>query len=113
MPTKIACEIAAAFKAGRRKMGNNTFTDGQRVRYHRSDIAWTDQHGVVWLSNCGYATPTTHDRLNAICAAFDADFRFCRKNWDTRLWYWRDNRYEPYTGKIPLVGPLGRLALAA
>ena len=106
-------QIAAAFKAGRCKTLKNTKTDGSRVTLFGHDIAWTDEQGTVWLDTCGYSTVTTHDRLNAICDTFEADFRFCQKKNEQYLWYWKTQELVPYDGPVPLVGPLGRLALAA
>jgi hypothetical protein len=112
--TKEARKIAAAFVAGKTLRMKRTVTDGDEVRLHGSRIAWTNEQGVVYVTLAGWPTPTTRDRVNAICDAFEADFRFCQKKGEQYLYYHKTCEMVPYGGAgEPIVGPLGRLALAA
>ena len=33
---------------------------------HGNRIAWWDKNGQLWITNCGWDTPTTKERLNAL-----------------------------------------------
>lgn len=44
-----------------------------------SRIAWRNEHGDIFLTLSGRATPTTRDRLNALCDALRLDERFSQR----------------------------------
>lgn len=33
---------------------------------HGNKIAWKDERGALWISNCGWQTDTTKERLNGL-----------------------------------------------
>ena len=62
---KISKQVVGAFLDGRSKSVANTWTDGQVLRLHGHVIAWRDRNKIL-ISTCGYHTPTTKERLNAL-----------------------------------------------
>lgn len=101
---------AEAFRDGQRftSAKHNVFTDGQAATLHSHTIAWRDDAGLVWLSMCGWGTPTTRDRLNHVVRAFGlpgAGFR----QW--RCGQWFNDREIGLRERIPLCGPMTQLAL--
>lgn len=110
--TDEAYKIARAFRERRRKTMNNTRTDGHTVWLFGKEIARRDENGVVLVSNAGYVTTTTHDRLNAILLAFEAPFRVCRRDFEP---YMRiDGELRPWPGGwVPIHGRLAMMAIEA
>ena len=47
------------------KKSNMEVTCGQ-MYLHNNKIAWLDINGQLWVSNCGYQTNTTKERLNGL-----------------------------------------------
>lgn len=110
MPSANSDGIARAFMARKRATGNNTICDGHSVFLHGNRIAWWDENGVPWISFCGWATKTTVDRLSAILDRMPGQHTVRFKRDGTAIY----NGMEVDSVKpIPLVGPLGALALNA
>jgi hypothetical protein len=64
---KITRKIATAFINKRPASGNNTTTDGERYLLHGNVIAkWQEEE--VWITDAGWNTVTTRDRLKGIGA---------------------------------------------
>jgi hypothetical protein len=63
--TKIALEVTRAFEAGRVMKKSNTFTNGKQLFLHDNMIAEWREDGM-YVTNAGWATRTTKDRLNAL-----------------------------------------------
>jgi hypothetical protein len=62
---KVSKEIAQAFMRGERKSIGNTKTDGRIMLLYGNRIAEWREDGV-YITNCGWRTMTTKDRLNAL-----------------------------------------------
>ncbi len=62
---KVTEQIVSAFLAGQRKSNGSTMTDGERLFLHGNRIAKKTAEGI-YVTTCGWNTPTTRDRLNAI-----------------------------------------------
>lgn len=72
---------ASAFMDGRKKRISNSETDGQAYFLHGHKIAWKVEGGLM-ITNCGYSTNTTKERLNGIGQI--AGFSIFQKDW---AWY--------------------------
>ena len=63
----------------------NTNTNCSQVRLHMNLIATVDHAtNAVKVSSCGWHTPTTKSRLNALLSEFKCGCRVFQKNFD---WY--------------------------
>lgn len=62
---KVSKEIAQAFMCGVRKSVGNTKTDGRMILLFGNRIAEWREDGV-YITNCGWRSVTTKDRLNAL-----------------------------------------------
>lgn len=60
-------KIALAFYERKPAKAARTATDGETVTLHGNNIAWRNADGSISLTMAGWATPTTRERLNAIC----------------------------------------------
>lgn len=71
---KVTREVVLAFMDGRPKRIDNTETDGVSLRLHGNTIAEWRPDGL-WITDAGWPTRTTHDRLNGVFhAAGSASF---------------------------------------
>ncbi len=62
---KITSEICRAFENRQSKRSGNSETDGTSLFLHRNKIAeWRD--GVLWITNAGWQSNTTRERLNGL-----------------------------------------------
>jgi len=62
---KITEKTVKAFLAGNNCTVGNTSTDGESLWLHGNKIAWKE-NGKIYISSCGWETPTTKDRLNGL-----------------------------------------------
>jgi hypothetical protein len=62
---KVSHEISKAFDLQIKKKIGNTETDGKAIYLHGNKIAEWRETGV-YITNCGWFTNTTKDRLNAL-----------------------------------------------
>lgn len=66
---KVTRETVSAFINRRERSVDNTDTDGQSLFLHGNRIAWHGEHNGaigVFMTLCGWGTPTTRERLNGI-----------------------------------------------
>lgn len=103
---KVTQKAVLAFVNGQNcKTGNNTVKDGKFL-LHGNEIA-SLENGQLKLSDCGWQTVTTKERLNAILGYFDLGYIQQKK----RVWYfngkeWRDQTL--YTSKNAIVHNLAQ-----
>ena len=77
---KISKSIANAFKNGERRSISNTVTDNNEVLLHGNRIMWKNDSGDICLSMCGWDTPTTRERLNALLYVLGSDWRIVQRS---------------------------------
>ncbi len=63
---KITKEIVAAFMNRETKKIGNSRTDGTTLYLHDNAIAKWDEEGRLWVTNAGWKSTTTKERLNGI-----------------------------------------------
>lgn len=63
---KVTENTVKAFLAGRPCSEGSSRTDGQGYWLHGNKIAQRDEDGTLWLTDCGWQTNTTKERLNGI-----------------------------------------------
>lgn len=61
----ITKKIVSAFLDGKSASLDNTRTDGKSLFLHGNKIAYKED-GKLFISTCGWNTPTTKERLNGI-----------------------------------------------
>ncbi len=78
---QITITMAEAFLRGEIKKVDNTMTDGSALYlFDNKIVEWRGDE--LWITNCGWQTKTTMERLNGIGAL--ANFRICQKK---KVWY--------------------------
>lgn len=63
---KITKEIIAAFLSREKKSIGNSRTDGTTLYLHDNAIAKWDEDGRLWVTNAGWKSSTTKERLNGL-----------------------------------------------
>ena len=63
--TKTTEKIVSAFYKGDKKTLSNTRTDGKSIWLHENEIARKTEGGIE-ITNCGWFTKTTKERLNGL-----------------------------------------------
>lgn len=63
---KISNDIVTAFLAGNNRTISNSSTNGKSLFLHGNEIARVTDSGIE-ITLAGWPTPTTRERLNAIC----------------------------------------------
>lgn len=63
---KVTREIVEAFLQGKPLSRGNTATDGIRIQLHGNTIAMRNAMGKILISDAGWRTRTTQDRLNGL-----------------------------------------------
>lgn len=63
---QITREAMEAFCEGRRFKKSNMEVTGNSMYLHGNKIAWRDRNHQLWISNCGWQSNTTKERLNAL-----------------------------------------------
>ena len=63
---KITREIVAAFMMRETKRIGNSYTDGTTLYLHDNAIAKFDKDGRLWITNAGWKSNTTKERLNGL-----------------------------------------------
>ena len=72
-------EVSEAFRAGKRLTIRNTSTDGKGMTLFGNHIARVSGDELS-VTLCGWNTPTTRERLNAVFSAFRVNAKvFCKK----------------------------------
>lgn len=84
---KITREIVAAFMNRETKRIGNSYTNGTTLYLHSNAIAEWRQDGSLWITNAGWKSNTTKERLNGLPGV-----SIHQKDW---TWYLND---EPWNG---------------
>jgi hypothetical protein len=63
---KVTTEIVSAFMRGNKLVRGNSMTDGRTLYLHGHAIARHTDNGGIEVSNAGWPTVTTRERLNGI-----------------------------------------------
>lgn len=63
---KLTKESVDAFLQGRRFKKANMEVSNTSMYLYGNRIAWLDRNKQLWISNCGWKTVTTKERLNAL-----------------------------------------------
>lgn len=63
---QITKEAVDAFLNGRYYKKSNMEVAGGNMYLHDNKIAWFDKNHQLWISNCGWQSNTTKERLNAL-----------------------------------------------
>ena len=63
---KITRDIIAAFLMREERRIGNSHTDGRTLYLHDNAIARWDDHGQLWVTNAGWKSVTTKERLNGL-----------------------------------------------
>ena len=63
---KVTQEVVNSFLCGKYKKVGNSSSIGGSLFLHNNKIAYFDIDGFLWISNAGWQTNTTKERLNAL-----------------------------------------------
>ena len=63
---QITRKAVESLFAGMYYKQSNTEVRDKAIYLHGHNIAWLDVNGQLWISNCGYETKTTKERLNGL-----------------------------------------------
>jgi len=103
MARKVTDDIASALKKGKKKKIANTETDGKSVWLHGNEIVKVD-NGEVSITDSGWDTPTTKERINGILSMLGITARVS-KNKGTQILK-VDGKSEPWDGRWIKVGSI-------
>lgn len=80
---KITKEIVAAFMKRETKKIGNSRTDGTTLFLHDNAIAKWDAEGRLWVTNAGWWSTTTKERLNGLPGVelYQKDFTWYLNGW--------------------------------
>lgn len=96
---KITKESITAFLAGRKfnkgNMSVEVDTEFTKLKLHGNTIAIIDRLGVLSISNAGWASNTTKERLNGL-----PNVRINQKNWN---WYLNGNEWDGTWRRVDIV----------
>jgi len=96
---KVTQETVNAFLKGEKKTIGNTFTDGKSLYLHGNCIA-RKVDGKIYISNAGWQSVTTKERLNGLldmlgkAGIFQKDFQWFRMAESDNPW--KDATPFPY-----------------
>jgi hypothetical protein len=76
----VTQKVVKAWQMGSKKTVDNTRTDGSRIYLHGNCIAKRDENGSVYITDGGWQTSTTRERLNGILATLGIPQRVYQKN---------------------------------
>jgi hypothetical protein len=76
----VTQKVVKAWQMGSTKKVDNTRTDGSRIYLHGNCIAKRDENGSVYISDGGWNTLTTRERLNGILSTLGIQQRVYQKN---------------------------------
>lgn len=88
---QVSIDVASAFENGKAKKSGNTQTDGKSLWLHGNKIAEHRDDGL-YITNCGWQTKTTKERLNAIRGV-----RISQKNY---VWYLNGEEWDGEWKKV-------------
>lgn len=89
---KITKEIVSAFMNHETKKIGNSRTDGMTLYLHDNAIAKWDAEGRLWVTNAGWWSTTTKERLNGLPGVM-----LCQKKF---TWYLNE---EPWNGDWTII----------
>ena len=94
---KISIDSARAFLNNKPFNRQNMSVSDGVMRLHGNAIAWSEENKLI-LSDCGWPTVTTKDRLNAILELLSKGFIF-QKHFN---WFYKDpaGQITPFNGSI-------------
>ena len=96
---KITKESVNAFLMGKRfnkgNMSVEVDTEFTKLKLHGNTIAVIDRLGVLSISNAGWATTTTKERLNGL-----PNVRINQKNWN---WYLNGESWDGSWKRVDIV----------
>lgn len=82
---KITERVCGAFERREARRIDNTMTDGNALYLHGNKIAeWRGK--ALWISNAGWSSPTTKERLNGLRGV-----RINQKDW---VWYLNGKQWD-------------------
>ena len=84
-------KVTAAWLQGKRKTVGNTSTDGQNIYLHGNCIAKRDADGSVYITDAGWQTSTTRERLNGILRSLNIRSYVCQKDFAL---YFNDTEWD-------------------
>lgn len=99
---KISHDSVSRFLSGRAYRNGNVVTAKGFYMLHGNTIASMDEHGTVFLRDCGWRTNVTKERLNAILELAGSPFRIIQRK---HVWYIEDTRdwsLREWTGSFSL-----------
>ncbi len=88
---KITQDIVNAFIAGNARTIGNSHTDGEGLYLHGNCIA-KKEGGQILVSNAGWTSNTTKERLNGLLDVLGKP-RIYQRDWE---WYWKDGEEFPF-----------------
>lgn len=71
--------VVEAFKAGLKKKVGNDETDGKVIYLHKNPIVRREYNGDILVSNAGWGTMTTRDRINGVLRSLGIDLKVSQK----------------------------------
>lgn len=74
-----ADDVVESFKAGIKKKVGNDETDGKVISLHKNPIVRREYNGDILISNAGWGTMTTRDRINGVLRSLGIDVRVSQK----------------------------------
>lgn len=80
----VTKKIMSAFIAGKSAKSKNTWTNGKSVWLHGNEIIRREDNGDIVISNCGWNTPTTKERLNGFFHIANLPYYIYQQNY---IWY--------------------------
>ena len=97
---KVTEQTVSAFLAGRKRSVGNTWTEGTYLFLHGNVIARKDEDGNVTLSDCGWRTVTTKERLNGVLALSGSPWRIFQRDFEWSFCHigdWREREWDHNT----------------
>ena len=76
----VTQKVTAAWQQGKRKTVGNTSTDGRSIYLHGNCIARQEDDGRIYITDAGWQTLTTRERLNGILRALNIRAAVYQKN---------------------------------
>lgn len=101
---QVTQQTGNALKQGQSKTVGNTRTDGRHYFLHGNHIAEYSRDNVtgnpiLYLSDAGWRTNTTKERLNGLLELFGIPARLFQKNFTWHIFWYETKQTEEWTGK--------------
>jgi len=95
-------KVAKAFAQGLAKKDGNNSTDGSIFSLHGNNIVKRDENGDIFITDAGWPTPTTRERINGVLQALDIDASVWKVKGKQSIQIGRDKK--PWDGAWTKVG---------